>query len=100
MEISQNNDFIQQLGTVTSPSQRSIILEIIPWTQNAYTLLYHPGQNKVCLNKNINFYFISAQKVFSSLHNITIEPLMADGVSIHTFLDLLWSLNDMGVSEK
>ncbi len=23
--------------------QRSTILEIIPWTQNAYTLLYQPG---------------------------------------------------------
>ncbi len=38
------NDFIQQLGTVTSPlCQNSAILEIIPWTQNAYTLLYQLG---------------------------------------------------------
>ncbi len=41
---NKNNDFIQHLGTVTSPlSQRSGILEIIPWTQNVYTLLYQPG---------------------------------------------------------
>ncbi len=40
---NKNNDFIQQLGTITSPlRQRSAILEIIPWTQNAYTLLYQP----------------------------------------------------------
>ncbi len=40
MEIKKNHDFIQQLGTVTSPlSQRSAILEFIPWTQNAYALL-------------------------------------------------------------
>ncbi len=44
MEKNKNNDFIQHLGTVTSPlSQRSVILEIIPWTQNVYALLYQPG---------------------------------------------------------
>ncbi len=34
---------LQQLGTVTSPlSERSAILEIIPWTRNEYTLLNQP----------------------------------------------------------
>ncbi len=27
-----------------------------------------------------NFYFLCVQKVFSSLHNIQIEPLMAEGL--------------------
>ncbi len=41
-------DFIQQLGTLTSPQrQRSAILEIIPWMQNAYTLLYQPRHRDV-----------------------------------------------------
>ncbi len=39
----KKKDFIQQFGTVTSPlRQHNTILEIIPWTQNVYTLLYQP----------------------------------------------------------
>ncbi len=42
-KLNKNNNFIQQLGNVTSPlCQRSAILKIIPWTQNAYSLLYQP----------------------------------------------------------
>ncbi len=41
---NKNKNFIQQLGPVMSPlRQRSAILEMIPWMQNAYTLLYQPG---------------------------------------------------------
>ncbi len=32
------------------------------------------------LNKVVYFYFPCVEKVFSSLHNIQIEPLMADGL--------------------
>ncbi len=40
----KKKNFIQQLGTIKSHlHQRSTILEIIPWTQNSYTLLYQPG---------------------------------------------------------
>ncbi len=35
--------------------------------------------------KSRYFYFLCIQKVFSSLHNITIDPLMADGVSWQCF---------------
>ncbi len=32
------------------------------------------------LKKSLYFYFIYVQKLFSSLHKIQIEPLMADGL--------------------
>ncbi len=41
------------------------------------------------LNKVIILYFLCVQKVLSSLHNIQIEPLMADFDDVfHTFLGL------------
>ncbi len=55
-----NNDFIQQLGTVTSPlCQHSAILEIIPWTQNTYTSISASSQGCVffvdlCSDLNAN----------------------------------------------
>ncbi len=63
MEIKQNNDFIQHLGTVTSPlCQRSTILEIIPRTQNVYALLYQPG------HKGVLFAFKSESKSTKKTH--------------------------------
>ncbi len=40
-------DFSQHLGTVVSLCVSvGTILEIIPWTQNVYTLLYQPGHKE------------------------------------------------------
>ncbi len=63
IKINKNNDFIQQLGTIKSPlCQRSAILEIIPWMQNAYTLLYQPG------HKGALFAFKSERKSTKKMH--------------------------------
>ncbi len=63
MEINKDKDFIQQLGTVTSPlRQRSAILEIIHWTQNAYTLLRQLG------HKDALFAFKSERKSMYKTH--------------------------------
>ncbi len=51
-----------------------------------------------CWIKSLFFVFISIQKVFSSLHNIPIEPMMADGVSWRCFYTFSgsWQCNLLG----
>ncbi len=71
--------------------QRSPVLENIHWRQAACALVWQPHpadtfsmlwfERKLCnLVARRYFYFLCIQQVFSSLHNIQIETLMADGV--------------------
>ncbi len=73
---------MQQLVTVTSPlRQRSAILEIIPWTQNAYTLLFSLDTG-MRLIRRFTLWFERKQRSL-------VAQLTQKSVRIfHTFLDL------------
>ncbi len=53
--------------------------------QNGATQTRRDREETNCWKKNLYFYFLCIQKVFSSLYIIQIEPLMADGVSSWCF---------------
>ncbi len=58
-------------------------------------------QNSAMLNQRRligewNCCFLCAENVYSSLHKIQIEPLIADGVSWRCFSFFIWVWNDMG----
>ncbi len=72
-----------------SVNKRTIRIHALLMTENSISTL-HPSdafqngatltQRDELLNKCRYFYFLCVQKVFSSLHKVQIEPLMADGL--------------------
>ncbi len=97
LKENKNNDFFSTIRLLSvSPHNSNAILEIIHWTQTVYALLYQPQhkdalfsfkskrkqmQKTELLKKSCYFYFLWVQNVFSSLHKVHIEPMMADGLS-------------------
>ncbi len=58
------------------------------YSQNGATLMQSDRGDKITKK----YKKFSLQKVFSSLHNIQIEPLMADGVLLTMSFILFWTL--------
>ncbi len=73
-----------RLGSIhlaSSPIQKSVsCMRSMGNIQNGATLTRRDREEMNCWKKGRYFYFFCIEKVFSSLHKIQIEPLMADGL--------------------